>query len=291
LPKPADDYPVDYVLDGQQRITSIFGVFQTDLQVARPELWRDVYYDFTADPDAQDAQFLALGPSEVDLQRHFPLKTLFDTSAYRKATAGFNDVLAKRIDDMQAIFKEVRVPVQLFRTEDKATVAIIFERVNRQGVPLDTLQLLSAWTWSEDFQLQAQFADLADQLEPFGFRDLGADSNLLLRCCSAVLRHDASPDALMNLNGSEVRERFSEVLNGVRGAVDFLQANCQVYALDFLPMATMLVPLSVFFAAPGTEEHKHTNEQRRTILRWFWRTSFVKRYAGGALTGCNSNTF
>jgi hypothetical protein len=35
---------------------------------------------------------------------------------------------------MQAIFKEVRIPVQMFRTEEKATVAIIFER----GFPIVT---------------------------------------------------------------------------------------------------------------------------------------------------------
>ena len=43
---------------------------------------------------------------------------------------------------MQAIFKETKIPVQTSETRDKATVAIIFERVNRQGVELDTLQLL-----------------------------------------------------------------------------------------------------------------------------------------------------
>jgi hypothetical protein len=289
LPKPNEDYPVDYVLDGQQRITSIFGAFQTDLPIVRPELWCDIYYDFRADPNVQEAQFVAVPLSEVDPARHFPLNTLFDTAAYRKATSKFDDSLAKRIDDMQAIFKEVRIPLQMFRTEDKATVAIIFERVNRQGVPLDTLQLLSAWTWSEDFQLQNQFADLAEQLAPFGFHSLGSDSNLLLRCCAAVLRGDASPDALMRLNGSEVRETFSEVLNGVKGAVDFVQANFHVHALDYLPLATILVPLSVFFAIDGNHEIKYSDEQRRTLVRWFWRTCFAKRYAGGVLRNLNSD--
>ena len=27
LPNPTEDYPINYVLDGQQRVTSIFGVF------------------------------------------------------------------------------------------------------------------------------------------------------------------------------------------------------------------------------------------------------------------------
>jgi uncharacterized protein with ParB-like and HNH nuclease domain len=31
LPQPIEDYPIDYVLDGQQRLTAIFTVFQTEL--------------------------------------------------------------------------------------------------------------------------------------------------------------------------------------------------------------------------------------------------------------------
>lgn len=32
LPAPEVDYPIDYILDGQQRVTSIFGVFQHELE-------------------------------------------------------------------------------------------------------------------------------------------------------------------------------------------------------------------------------------------------------------------
>lgn len=93
LPAPSEDYPVDYVLDGQQRITSIFGAFQTDLPIERPELWCDIYYDFEADPNVQEAQFVAIPASEVDPNRHFPLNTLFETAAYSKATGKFDDKL------------------------------------------------------------------------------------------------------------------------------------------------------------------------------------------------------
>jgi hypothetical protein len=289
LPDPAEDYPVDYVLDGQQRITSIFGVFQTQLETGASEAWQEIYFDYQADKSAQESQFFALLPDEVDQKRHFPLKTLFDTTAYRKATQNFDEMLAKKIDEMQTVFKEVRIPVQLFKTEDKATVAIIFERVNRQGVPLDTLQLLSAWTWSDDFQLQAQFADLTEQLEPFGFGGMGADSNLILRCCSAILGGDASPDSLMNLSGATLRQRFNEVLNGIRGAVDFVRTNFNVQALDNLPYANLLVPLAAFFAVPENQEAKYSDEQRQAIIRWFWRACFAKRYSSGLLRNLNSD--
>jgi hypothetical protein len=284
LPEPKADYPIDYVLDGQQRVTAIFGVFQTDLPMVNREIaWENIYFDLQADTNAQDPQFVALSSDEVDSKRHF------DTAAYRKATKDFDDTTAKRIDDMQAIFKETQIPRQLSSTDDKATVAIIFERVNRQGVPLDTLQLLSAWTWSEDFQLQDQFAELSEQLGPFGFAQVGDDTNLLLRCCAAVLAKDAAPESLMKLNGQMVRENFTRILNGVKGAVDYLRANFSIFSLNNLPFPTVLVPLSVFFAVEGNQEIKYTDDQRRAINRWFWRTAFSKRYSAGVLRNLKSD--
>jgi hypothetical protein len=283
LPERDPDYPIDYVLDGQQRITSIFGVFQTELIPAEPPDWTKVYFDFRLDPSAQESQFFVLSDNEIDLTRYFPLNSLFNTIAYRKATSTLPEETIKIIDQLQERFKEIRVPVQTFTTEDRATVAIVFERVNRKGVPLDTLQLLSAWTWSDEFDLQRAFGSLQSELEPFGFDEVGMDVNLLLRCCAAVLAGDASPETLVELSGAMVRERFAEVTNGIKGAIDFLRVNLQVYSLDNLPFQTLLVPLSVFFAKPGNQNVNITNNQRERIVKWFWKACFSRRYSGGVL--------
>jgi hypothetical protein len=251
--------------------------------------WIDIYYDLNADPEVQESQFIALRNDEVDKERHFPLKTLFDSVSYRSSTEGRSKEVIKRIDDMQAIFKEMKVPVQISKTQDKATVAIIFERVNRQGVPLDTLQLLSAWTWSEEFQLQEQFTDLADELQPFGFAEVGSDTNLLLRCCSAILASDASPKSLMELNGGNVRRNFDRVTNGVKYAVDYLKQHFKVEKLNNLPFTTLLVPLAVFFAVAGSQEKSTTAEQSKLIDRWFWRSCFSRRYSSGVLRNLNTD--
>ena len=115
-----------------------------------------------------------------------------------------------------------------------------------------------------------------EQLAPFGFADVGDDTNLLLRCCSAVLKDDACPEALMALNGQAVRDNVQRVLNGVRGAVDYLRAHFSVYSLANLPFPTILVPLSVFFAVEGNKETERTDDQRLRINRWFWRSSVFK---------------
>jgi hypothetical protein len=279
LPRTDPDLPLDYILDGQQRVTSIFGVFQTEVEgTGASEEWTKIYFDYRANPDVQESQFVALPDADFDPDRYFLLRNLFDTTAYRKATKDFNDELAERIDKVQSVFKEARIPVQLISTENRTTVAIVFERVNQRGVELNTLQLLSAWTWSEDFDLQHKFDGLSEELEPFGFKDVASDTDLLLRCCAAVLANDATTRALVNLNGAIVRERFQEVINGLKGAIDFLRDNLNVYSLDNLPYPALLIPLSVFFAIPGNQQMRYTDEQRQIILKWFWRTCFSRRY-------------
>jgi hypothetical protein len=109
LPEPAKDYPVNYVLDGQQRLTSLFSTFQTEL-VPGNSAFVDIYFDMAAVENIQESLFLALSSGEVDPNRHFPVKTIFDTVEYRKATADLDNERVKRIDDMQSRFKEYLIP-------------------------------------------------------------------------------------------------------------------------------------------------------------------------------------
>jgi len=141
-------------------------------------------------------------------------------------------------------------------TDDRSKVAIVFERVNRLGIRLDVFQLLTAWTWSEDFDLQRRFAELAEELRPHGFSELAEDTNLLLRCCAAIVGGDASPTAFIKLKGADVRDRFDDIESAIKGAIDFLRKNMRVETLANLPYPACLVPLSVFFARkePHAEE-------------------------------------
>ena len=86
LPKVDPHYPIDYVLDGQQRLTSIFGVFQTELQPASDEFDDRfaIHFDLGAETSIQESEFVALSPNEVDPSRHFPLRVLFDVVKYEK---------------------------------------------------------------------------------------------------------------------------------------------------------------------------------------------------------------
>lgn len=212
LPDPKRDYPVNYVLDGQQRLTSLFSVFQTELTpcLSTENEWVDIYYDLKSEESAQDSCFVSLPDREVNLERHFPVKTMFDSVTYRKATKNLTEEQVQQIDRVQEKFKEVFIPLQTIETDERGKVAIVFERINRAGTDLDTYQLLAAWSWSEDFDLQEKFNELFQEIEPFGFNDLAEDRDLQLKCCSGVILGEATPSSIMQLRGDDVRKKFHQ---------------------------------------------------------------------------------
>ena len=141
LPEPTRDYPVNYVLDGQQRITSIFTVFQNEL-IETDESWIDIYFDMDANESLQESCFSALEEEEVNKERHFPIKNLFDPVLYRKSTDNLTDTQVTLIDDLQARFKEYILSNEVFESDDRNAVALVFERINRAGTELNKFCLL-----------------------------------------------------------------------------------------------------------------------------------------------------
>lgn len=281
LPDIESKYPLDYVLDGQQRITSIFGIFQTSLNPEDSEEtnWTELFFELNS---KESIPFVYLDdPKSYDNNKYFPLKYVFDSPKYRQTTRNIDEKLAKQIDNLVERFTRARIPVERFESEEREYVATIFERINKQGVELDTLQLLSVWNWSDDFDLQEKFREIKEELEPFGFGKIGTD--LLLKCCSAVVKNSAKPEAFLNLPSNEVRKEFDKVKTGIFQAIDFIKREFKIVSLKLLPMENILIVLAAFFASSSKQPSPIPQEQYKLIKKWFWRSCFSERYARGGI--------
>ncbi len=278
LPDPQKDYPVNYVLDGQQRLTCLFSVFQTELKPTSNE-WVDIYFDLAAEENVQESLFLALDESEVDATRHFPVNTLFDTVAYRKATAGLSDELIVKVDQLQDKFKSYLVPNITFETDDRNKVAIVFERINRAGTELNIFELLAAWSWSDQFDLVDKFDTLQENIIDHGFEDLCNDRDLQLKICAGVITGKTTPKSILDLQGDEIRTRFDEIEKGILGALDFLKREVNIRHYKMIPFPGLLVPLSAYFSTSKAEGVSYSSKQKSVILKWFWRSLFNRRYS------------
>ncbi len=281
LPEPTKNFPIDYVLDGQQRITSIFTVFQTELQpITETEV--EIYFNMDEQYDNQKSRFVPFYKSDkVDLEKYFPISVLFDTVAYRKATASLSDERVIEIDKLQEKFKDYTIPYTVLETDSKENVAIVFERINRAGMPLNNFQLFNAWSWSESFDLQEELNSLSDDLEEFEFEGLIEQQDLLLKCFTGVILGNTSPKNVMKLDGTLIRENYNRIKTGIKSSIDFLRKELNIYSLKSIPYTSMLVPLTAFFASDKKNGELYDDKQRKELTRWFWRCCFSRRYSSG----------
>ncbi|WP_200781281.1 hypothetical protein [Klebsiella aerogenes] len=139
--------------------------------------------------------------------------------------------------------------------------------------------MLSAWTWSSEFDLRAKFEELSSKLEDVEYGDLGDEEDLLIKCCAAAMKEDSSSHAIVELKGDEVRNNFITFQNGLLGAIDFLRRDCGAVSLKVLPYKSMLIPLTRFFMTDKPAGVHPDATQRHLLKKWFWHTCFSRRYS------------
>ena len=158
-------------------------------------------------------------------------------------------------------------------------MAIVFERINRAGTPLDVFELLAAWSWSDQFDLVQKFQDLEETIEDHNFGDLCKERDLLLKICSGIISGNTTPRSILDLKGDDIRDRFDEIEAGVIGAIDFLRREAGVKHYKMLPFPALLAPLCAYFSTKKSDGQKYTSKQKDVLFRWFWISVFSRRFS------------
>ena len=198
-------YPVNYVLDGQQRVSAIYAVFCKDRIRSHagdddPDLETfDIYFDL------QSRSFRA-SSDLIPGSESFPLQSLFDITAFFDALKTIPEKYHPAVKELNSRFNNYEVPVVTITKRTKDEVGTIFERINNTGTELSTLDLMVAWTWSDDFLLKEQIGDLLESLEDKRFGEL--PEKIILQCLSAVLVKSTSTKSILSLKPKDVHEKF-----------------------------------------------------------------------------------
>lgn len=269
LPKTPEDYPVNYVLDGQQRLTTLYGVFNSDAE--------------TTDPDLADRFNVCFVPEDESFVHHsaadpatsINLRVILDTTKLLPDIARFSDEHKNKIAALTERYKDYEFPVVTIKDRTNQEVCRVFQRINSSGTSLSTLELLAAWTWSEQFDLRNEIETLLDRLADKGYDAL--DETLLMRCLSSIVLGGIEVDALVDAAPEKLIEGMVVLKQAMFGTIDFLEKELRIKNIVFLPFPIMLVPLVRFFSI----SLKPTASQLIALRRWFWFCSFTQRYKAG----------
>ncbi len=280
---PRPDGTVGYLLDGQQRVSTLVGTLRLGTGPAiEDELdWR-VYCDL------ETGEFVR-APKAGPGPQHFPVRSLLDTAGFfgacRRIQEEVQDTRRARewlgeADRLANAFRDYQLPLIHIKEADLGSAVTVFARLNRTGRKMTADAMVSALTYDEGgFDLAAKITEFKAELNQRGFGNL--DRVLLLRAVLAALKLDIYAQDWANLiRKQEVHPKlpgaFESAADGLRRALDFLR-ELGVTSDRLLPYGLQLVLLTEFFRrCPDPAP-----EAKRTLSRWFWVTSFSVWFGSG----------
>jgi len=275
IPTRDESYPVNYALDGQQRMASIYGVFSNQVEQEEdavgynpnPDIF-EIYYDFKerifVDQNSIDNKFSVIH-----------LRKLLDVTELIGALTHINKEYHRQAQDLASQFLNYEIPVVTIENRSREDVGIIFERINNTGTKLSALDLMTAWTWTDDFHLLDSCNNLLEELEAKGFGKI--KHKTLLQIISAVIQDTTVSKNILSLTGEQVRDNWGRITESIKKAIDFLATDVKCLNIDFLPFTQQLIPLTKFFDLI----ERPSAGQLKSLRRYFWKTSFSSRYSTG----------
>ncbi|OOE73421.1 DUF262 domain-containing protein [Salinivibrio sp. ML290] len=269
LPITPEDYPVNYILDGQQRLTTLYGVFHSDENTADTELADRFNICYLPDEDTFAHHLAAGGKDKIHLN------AILDTTKLLIELPKFNDDQKAKIAKLTEAFKDYEFPIVTIRERTNKEVCSIFQRINSSGTPLSNLELLTAWTWSDQFDLRREIEALLDSLKDKGYEEI--DQPLLMRMLASLTCGTIDSDDLVDVDPDALVDGMKLLKKSIKAAVDFLEGQLKIKNVVFLPFPIMLIPIVNFYALIP----KPNAIQLKQLKKWFWQCSLTLRYKAG----------
>nr|WP_242851543.1 DUF262 domain-containing protein [Clostridium sp. DMHC 10] len=290
------------VLDGQQRITSIYRALKKIDNVwlivkNEDELGQDKdFNDMTLEQiifgfsGKQDDSRLSINVGDAfemieNKMREKPLQEKY-----------FNNLeFVKQVDDenIDYYFEEFLIVVSklqdLFKAEKMVSYflldmssekfALFFERSNSLGVRLDFIDILVA-KLNSGFRLRAK----VDELK--GTTGYNIEREILVRTIAFFVSNGKNIDKgyiLSTLTCEHFNLYWNNICRLYTNTLDFLFKNNFIITQDWIPHSNMLIPLMIFLNNLPNKSFNQMNQlQLEFIKYWYWGSIFSQRYAGGA---------
>jgi len=272
-------YPTNYLLDGQQRLSSLCGALYWNGKNS-DSIW-NVSFDL-------DKEEFIHPKAEVKIE-YFPLNKLLNTSDFINQCKSFEahskkDKLFKNAEKLLRAIKDYKIAVVKIGEMTINEVAPIFERINSTGRKLTIVDLMRAATWKSGFDLNDAINTVRKECETQGYFDI-PDSHILrnISACADLGINKEDIDKLRTKTSDQLGIASKKCSTAYLNAIEFMKANFPLPTYDYIPYGLQLTFLVEFF---NLQKHP-TKEQEVEIIKWFWTTAF-SRHFGTSNTGQNA---
>lgn len=272
-----EDYPYNYLLDGQQRLSSLCGTLYYNGTNPNSE-WNVAF-------DVDKEEFIH--PKGDDKVKYLPLNKLMNTTDFLAQCAKFQSNIeeseryirnATKLLDSIKDYKIASVTIGDMELDE---VAPIFERINSSGRQLTIVDLMRAATWKGGFDLTDAINEVQSACEVKNF-ELVTNEHVLrnISACAGLGIHKEGIDKLRDKTSEELQIAATSTKEAYKLAVDFVTNELPLKSIKNLPYGLQLTLFVEFFNL----QPRPSYESKVILKNWFWKTSFSK-YFGVANTG------
>jgi len=286
LPDVPKGEPVHYVLDGQQRITSLYAVRKGVILDREGETidYRDIFINLDLPTDS-DEQIVTMEPPEeaTTISIHKML-----TASLTEFIGRFTQDHLVKIETYQARLRAYSFSTIMISNYPIEVACDIFTRINTGGTELTLFEIMVAKTFDveHDFDLSREYDYLINNngvekdLEDVDYETIS--SSTILQCISAHLCKQVRRKDILRLDKQRFISEWPTVKDGIFAAVDYLRSNLNVPLSMLLPYDALVVTLAYFFIR--NKGSKPTPRQNKLLTQFFWWASLRNRYASAVET-------
>ncbi|QHI38580.1 hypothetical protein IMCC3317_39740 [Kordia antarctica] len=278
LPPIPDDIKVQYVLDGQQRITSLYAAFLgASIQKEGEKKITDygsIFVDLEGDINNNDEQIIV---SEKPESKSISLKNLLN-SKYSDLRESYSNDDIDKIQEYKETFTSYDFSTVVLRKEDIDSAIEVFTRINTGGQTLTLFEIMSAKTYDEEqkFDMQDRFQKLLKELEVSKYDTIS--STVILNVLGLILskNKECKRKVVLQLDKQRIIDIWDDVISALKESIDYFRSVYRIPVSTLLPYDALLVPFSYFFYY---QKEKPKGEQIKYLQEFFWRISLSFRYS------------
>jgi hypothetical protein len=269
-----------WVVDGQQRITSLTGTLlhPDPLQPASPFAF---YYDLGRE------EFVHATPASTERPDWVPVNRLVDAAdlGIWLAQSGLDLTRQRQAHEVARRLREYEIVGYLVESPNERALRAIFDRANTSGKRMMGKDVFQALHAGLDGEKPATFATLATELQDaVGF---GIVSDQWLHKAALAIR---GIDATQSLKGElrepgALKDTFTELLPVLRKAIELLRGVAEIPHFEVLPYGLPLAVLARFYHLfPVPKERSEL-----LLSRWIWRGAVSQAHRGESVPYVRKN--
>jgi hypothetical protein len=274
------DIPIkEYVIDGQQRITSLYAAIRgAEIEGEKIHFYFDVSLGrFDSERNDPEASIHA---DDINITR-IPLPKIFvKATDYYSYVGQFPDIYQTRLHDLYDRFNKYNFSVIYVEEEkeihdeqgDIKQIVDIFSKINDTGRKLTITAKMIAKCWGANFNLRDRLNDFLDESDEF----VDIREETILQTASVIINDKKCTNntILYDTDIRELESQWDETIESLKLALDFLRKQLRIKNLRYLPFDSIIVPLAYFHFQNKSPNANQTDQ----LVKWFWKIGLSNRY-------------